>query len=90
MVGYLDDRDLESAASALAEYIQGVQEAISTMTKAAKDCNDNLGSDVLTAKAVTQVQDCAKSLETTIQEAENLQKRIKNKVQQIRDLNGSI
>lgn len=87
---YLDDADLDAAAKALGEYIRGVSDASSKMSKAAQECNDNLGSDVLSAKAVAQVQQCAKSLQATIQQAQDLRQRITRKAQQIRDLNGAI
>lgn len=83
---YLDDEDLEMAAAALQEYIDDVQSNIDIMKRAATDCSDNLGSDVFSARAVTQVEECAAKLSGTLEQAAELKARILAKAQEIRDL----
>ena len=46
------------------------------MNDAAQDCSDNMGSDVYSNKAITNLQTCAKELSKTIAGAEELRKKI--------------
>ena len=46
---------------------------------AATDCIDNMGSDQYSEKAASQLQECVRSLSSTIQEAEELHAKILKK-----------
>ena len=83
---YLEIEDLEMAATALQEYIDDVQANIDVMKRAASDCSDNLGSDVFSARAVAQVEECAASLSGTLEQASEQKARIQTRAQEIRDL----
>lgn len=83
---YLDDEDFEMAAAALQEYIDDVQANVDIMKRAAADCSDNLGSDVFSARAVAQVEECAASLSGTLVQAGELRALLLKKAQEIRDL----
>lgn len=81
----LDTNDLQSAAQALQIYIQDVQANISVMNNAATDCIDNMGSDQYSEKAASQLQDCVRSLSSTIQEAQELHAKILRKISEIEE-----
>lgn len=79
----VDSEALGQAAAALAVYISGVQENIQQMRDAATDCSDNMGSDVYSQKAIAKLQDCIKELTVTLDEAQELRRKILTKKQQI-------
>ena len=90
MAGKNVDTDaLQQAANALGTYIADVQNNVKKMKDAAVDCKDNMGSDVVSQKAVTKLNDCAKELSSTMKEAQDLQKKILAKKRQIEDLGSS-
>lgn len=72
----VDSDSLGMAAKALETYISEVQNNIQKMKDAAVDCSDNMGGDVYSKKAIEKMEDCAKALTKTIQEAEELLERI--------------
>lgn len=76
---------LGQAAAALATYIADIESNIQKMNDAAQDCSDNMGSDVYSKKAITNLQTCAKELSKTIAGAEDLRKKILAKKRQIED-----
>ena len=81
----VDTESLGQAAAALGTYFADVKSNIQKMNDAAQDCSDNMGSDVYSRKAIANLQACAKELSRTIQEAENLRRKILTKKQQIED-----
>lgn len=81
----VDSEALGQAAAALGTYINEVRNNIQKMKDAATDCSDNMGSDVYSQKAILKMNDCAKELSRTIEEAEILQKKILAKKRQIED-----
>ena len=87
--GNVDSESLGQAAAALGTYISEVQNNIQKMQDAATDCSDNMGNDVYSQKAISKMQDCAKSLSKTIAEAEALQKKILAKKRQIEESGSS-
>ena len=86
MAGKTVDTDsLGQAAAALGTYISEVNSNIQKMQDAAQDCSDNMGSDVYSKNAISKLGACAKELSKTIQEAEELKKKILAKKRQIED-----
>ena len=86
MAGKTVDTDsLGQAAAALGTYISDVKSNIQKMQDAAQDCSDNMGSDVYSKNAISKLGACAKELSKTIQEAEELKKKILAKKRQIED-----
>lgn len=81
----VDTESLGQAAAALGTYIADVKSNIQKMNDAAQDCNDNMGSDVYSKKAIANLQTCAKELSKTIAGAEDLRKKILAKKKQIED-----
>ena len=81
----VDTESLGQAAAALGTYIADVSSNIQKMNDAAQDCSDNMGSDVYSNKAITNLQTCAKELSKTIAGAEELRKKILAKKKQIED-----
>ena len=81
----VDTVSLGQAAAALGTYIADVKSNIQKMNDAAQDCSDNMGSDVYSKKAIANLQTCAKELNKTISEAENLRKKILAKKRQIEE-----
>ncbi len=81
----VDTESLGQAAAALGTYIADVRSNIQKMNDAAQDCSDNMGSDVYSNKAITNLQTCAKELSKTIAGAEELRKKILAKKKQIED-----
>lgn len=81
----VDTESLGQAAVALGTYIADVRSNIQKMNDAAQDCSDNMGSDVYSKKAITNLQTCAKELSKTISGAEELRKKILAKKKQIED-----
>ena len=80
----VDTESLGQAAAALGTYIADVRSNIQKMNDAAQDCSD-MGSDVYSNKAITNLQTCAKELSKTIAGAEELRKKILAKKKQIED-----
>lgn len=77
MAGITVDTDaLDQAATALGTYISEVLESIHKMRDAAVDCSDNMGSDLYSQKAIEKLGICIKDLSQTIQEAQDLRKKI--------------
>lgn len=90
MAGRNVDTDaLQQAAKALGTYIADVSNNIRKMQDAAVDCKDNMGSDVVSEKAIVKLEDCAKELSQTLKQAEDLQKKILVKKKQIEDYGSS-
>ncbi|TGX96441.1 hypothetical protein E5357_16070 [Hominisplanchenecus murintestinalis] len=89
MAKNVDTDALERAAQALGTYIADVSNNIKKMQDAAVDCQDNMGSDVVSQKAVAKLQECAKELSATLKDAEALQKKITDKKRQIEDYGSS-
>lgn len=85
----VDTEALGQAAKALGTYIADVQNNVKKMQDAAVDCKDNMGSDVVSSKAITKLEDCAKQLSNTLKEAQDLQKKILSKKKQIEDYGSS-
>ncbi len=81
----VDTESLGQAAAALGTYISEVNSNIQKMQDAAQDCSDNMGSDVYSKNAISKLGACAKELSKTIQEAEELRKKILAKKRQIED-----
>ena len=81
----VDTESLGQAAAALGTYIADVKSNIQKMNDAAQDCSDNMGSDVYSNKAISNLQACAKELSKTIAGAEDLRKKILAKKKQIED-----
>ena len=71
------------AAAALDTYISEVKNNIQKMKDAAIDCSDNMGSDKYSQKPISKMQDCAKSLSVTIENAADLKKQILAKIREI-------
>lgn len=59
------------------------------MKDAAADCKDNMGSDVVSQKAISKLEECAKDLSQALKEAQDLQKKILDKKKQIEDYGSS-
>lgn len=90
MAGKNVDTDaLQQAAKALGTYIADVSNNVKKMQDAAVDCKDNMGSDVVSQKAIAKLEDCAKDLSATLKQAEELQKKILAKKKQIEDYGSS-
>ena len=90
MVGKnVDTEALQKAAKALGTYIADVSNNVNKMRDAAADCRDNMGSDVVSQKAISKLEDCAKDLSATLVKAEELQKKILTKKKQIEDYGSS-
>lgn len=90
MAGKNVDTDaLEQAAKALGTYIADVQNNIRKMQDAAVDCRDNMGSDVVSQKAIGKLGDCIRDLSATLKEAQELQRKIMTKKKQIEDYGSS-
>lgn len=85
----VDTAALQQAANALGAYIADVSGNIRKMQDAAVDCKDNMGSDVVSQKAITKLEDCAKELSATLRNAQNLQKKILAKKKQIEEYGSS-
>lgn len=85
----VDTEALGNAAKALEIYIADVSNNVKKMKDAAVDCRDNMGSDVVSQKAITKLEDCAKDLSATLKQAESLKKKILAKKKQIEDLGSS-
>ena len=85
----VDTEALQQAAKALGTYIADVSNNVRKMKDAAVDCRDNMGSDVVSGKAITKLEECAKDLSTTLKQAEELQKKILAKKKQIEDYGSS-
>lgn len=81
---------LGQAANALAVYIKSVQGSIQKMKDAARDCSDNMGSDVYSKKAIERLESCTKELGKTMTEAEALRKKILITKRKIEDSGKSI
>ena len=81
----VDAEALAQAAAALSTYIGNLKENIQKMKDAATDCSDNMGSDVYSQKAITKLQGCISGLSKSLQEAENLRKKILIKKKQIEE-----
>lgn len=81
----VDTESLSQAAAALGTYISDVKSNIQKMNDAAQDCSDNMGSDVYSKKAISNLQSCAKELSKTLESAENLRKKILAKKKEIED-----
>lgn len=89
MAGKNVDTDaLQQAAKALGTYIADVSNNVKKMKDAA-DCKDNMGSDVVSQKAISKLEECAKDLSHTLKEAQDLQKKILDKKKQIEDYGSS-
>lgn len=87
MAGKNVDTDaLQQAAKALETYIADVSNNVKKMQDAAIDCRDNMGSDVISQKAIVKLEDCAKDLLVTLKQAEELRKKILAKKKQIEEL----
>ena len=82
----LESEDLRSAAQAFQTYIQEVQDSVNIMQRAATDCMDNLGSDVFSNQAAARLQECVKNLSSTIQEAQDVQRQIQQKISELDEL----
>ena len=90
MAGKNVDTDaLQQAAKALETYVADVSNNVKKMQDAAVDCKDNMGSDVVSQKAIVKLEDCAKDLSATLKQAEDLQKKILSKKKQIEDYGSS-
>lgn len=90
MAGKNVDTDaLQQAARALGTYIADVSNNVKKMKDAAADCKDNMGSDVVSQKAISKLEECAKDLSQTLKEAQELQKKILDKKKQIEDYGSS-
>lgn len=90
MAGKNVDTDaLQQAAKALGTYIADVSNNVKKMKDAAADCKDNMGSDVVSQKAISKLEECAKYLSQTLKEAQELQKKILDKKKQIEDYGSS-
>lgn len=74
---------LEQAAAALGKYIEEVSGNIQKMKSAAKDCSDNMASDVYSMAAVQRLEGCLAELSRTIIEAQNLRVKIQSKKTEI-------
>lgn len=85
----VDTEALEQAAKALGTYIADVQNNIRKMQDAAVDCKDNMGSDIVSQKAIGKLEDCVKGLSATMQEAQELQRKIITKKKQIEEYGSS-
>ena len=81
----VDSEALGQAATALGKYIADVQQNIKKMQDAATDCNDNMGKDVYSQRAIEKLQSCAMELSKTVEQAEDLRKRILKKKREIDD-----
>lgn len=82
----VDIEALDQAASALKTYIDEVSQSIQKMRDAARDCSDNMGSDVYSQKAIMNLGDCANELSKAMVEAEDLRTKIIAKKKQIEDV----
>lgn len=90
MAGKNVDTDaLQQAAKALGTYIADVSNNVKKMKDAAVDCRDNMGSDVVSQKAISKLEDCVKDLSATLKQAEELQKKILAKKKQIEEYGSS-
>lgn len=90
MAGKNVDTDaLQQAAKALRTYIADVSNNVKKMKDAAADCKDNMGSDVVSQKAISKLEECAKDLSQALKEAQDLQKKILDKKKQIEDYGSS-
>lgn len=87
--GNVDTDALRQAAKALGTYIADVSNDIKRMQDAAVDCKDNMGSDVVSQKAIVKLEDCAKSLSNTLKQAEELQKKILARIKGIEEYGSS-
>ena len=85
----VDTEALQQAAKALGTYIADVSNNVKKMQDAAIDCRDNMGSDIVSQKAIVKLEDCAKDLSVTLKQAEELQKKILAKKKQIDDYGSS-
>lgn len=85
----VDTQALQQAAKALGTYIADVSKNIKKMQDAALDCKDNMGSDVVSQKAISKLEECAKSLSVTLKAAESLQKKLLAKAKKIDDYGSS-
>ncbi len=81
----VDTEALQQAAKALGTYIADVSNNVKKMKDAATDCSDNMGSDVISKKAIDNLQSCVKDLSATLKQAEELQKKILKTKKQIED-----
>lgn len=90
MAGKNVDTDaLQQAAKALGTYIADVSNNVKKMKDAATDCKDNMGSDVVSQKAIYQLEECIRDLTQTLKEAQELQKKILSAKKKIEDFGSS-
>lgn len=86
MAGTTVDTDsLQRANAALQKYIGDVQYNINRLRSSAKDCSDNMGSDVYSQKAVQQLESSLKDMGQAIGEAEAVRQKIIRKIKGIED-----
>ena len=77
---------LGQAAKALDEYITEINKNIEKMNDAAIDCQDNMGKDVLSQKAIEGLKDCITGLSKTIKKANELKTIILKKKKDIENM----
>jgi len=77
---------LERVAKALGTYEESLREITGKMKQAAKDCNDNLGNDALSAQAISQLEFSVQKLYAAAVEAAELRSKISKKASDISDL----
>ena len=76
---------LQRANIALQKYVGAVQYNINRLQSSAKDCSDNMGSDVYSQKAVQQLESSLKEMGKAVKAAEDVRKKILRKIRDIED-----
>lgn len=81
----VDTEALERANIALQKYIGKVQYGINSLQNSARDCTDNMGSDVYSQRAVQLLESCIKEIKQSITKAEEVRQKILRKKREIED-----
>ena len=76
---------LRTAARALTEYMNAVNDDLEKMHDAVIDCSDNMAHDVYSPKAIIKVEECIVSLSKVLIQAEELRGKILSKIRRIEE-----
>ncbi len=81
----VDTQALRRVATALNNYIEEVSDALSRMRAAASECEENMGGDVLSAQALTQLEESLRRIPAALKEAGDLRDALNKKARNIED-----
>ena len=86
MGGSVNTDDLRAVSSDLGKFMQETRELAKLMTTSVQDCHDSLQDDSVTPEVMKQVKGCADKLGIAMNKAEELQKSIAKKIEELESI----